>query len=154
MKIVISIVVIAIIALVVGCATPPEPVPDKSGIVETQSRQTEPLSYEVVNTYTVKVIVGTKPSDGGFGSAVDLRNKACVEIKNTGNIAGLFSVNFSFSEEYFGQDLIYLKPGETGVASYIPFHSFEDFRSGLSDKEFNDKTTKWNYEITAVALNP
>ncbi|GEM_PF-3731934 len=159
-KIAIGVVLAAIITLV-GCATP-SAVPNQSGLIEIQSKQTESVSYEVVRTFTDSVIVGTKPVGMGSpltgststGSAVDLRNRACVEIKNTSNIAGLFSVNFSFGGGYFGRDLIYLKPGETGVASYIPFHTFEDFRSGLSDKEFNDKTAKWEYEITPITLNP
>lgn len=151
-KALIGIIIIAII--VVGCATSPELAPNKSGIEETQSRQTEPISYEVIKTYTVEVIVGTKPGGITPMYLVDLRNKACVEIKNTANMAGLFSVDFFFSEEYFGHDLIYLKAGETGVATYMPLHTYEDFKSGLSDKEFNEKTADWRYEITPIALNP
>jgi len=153
MKVVIGIVIIAIIALVVGCATPSEPVPDKSGIVETQSRQTESPSYEVVRTYTDEVIVGTKPGGPPGGSMVDLRPRASVEIKNTGNLAGLFSVYIFFSEEYSGRELLYLKPGETGVATYTPFQTFEEWKTqGLRD--FKDKTAEWDYKVTPVVLNP
>ena len=142
-KVVIGIGIITVIALV-GCATPL----GGTGI------QPESPSYEVIKTYTVEVIVGTKPGGITPMYLVDLRNKACVEIKNTANMAGLFSVDFFFSEEYFGHDLIYLKAGETGVATYMPLHTYEDFKSGLSDKEFNEKTADWRYEITPIALNP
>jgi hypothetical protein len=163
--IIVGLVLVVAISMV-GCTqSEPKPFPPPEGYSssgKSYQKQTDSLSYEVVRTYTEEVIVGTKPVGMGSpltgststGSAVDLRNKACVEIKNTSNMAGLFSIKFSFSEEYFGRDLIYLEPGETGVVSYIPFHTYEDFKQGLSDKEFNDKTVEWEYEITPVVLNP
>jgi len=152
MRIIAGVVIIAIIALVVGCATPPEPVPNKWGIAETQSKQTEPLSYEVVKTYTVEV-VGDSAQIGNAPLRLISYPKACVEIKNTGNIAGLFSVNFFFSEECFGWDLIYLKPGETGVATYTPVMKVAQFPTD-KHKEFREQTAEWQYEITPIALNP
>lgn len=155
MKIVIGIVVVVIIALVVGCATPsePEPVSNELEIAEANYKKTESPSYEVVRTYTDEVIVGTKPGGSPGGSMVDLRPRASVEIKNTGNLAGLFSVYIFFSEEYSGRELLYLKPGETGVATYTPFQTFEEWKTqGLRD--FKDKTAEWDYKVTPVVLNP
>jgi hypothetical protein len=158
-KIIAGILVAVVIMALVGCAAPPAPVPDKLGIVEIQSRQTEPLSYEVVKTYTVEVIVGTKTSSN-FGPVINPRPRACVEIRNTGNIAGLFSINFSFSEEYSGRDLIYLKPGETGVATYTLFQIWDKGMSGWSgfrewrEQDYQDIMAEWQYEITPVALKP
>jgi len=149
MKVVIGIVIITVIALV-GCATPLEP--DKSGIVGNQSGQTESLSYEVVKTYTVEV-VGDSSQMGNAPMELIRYPKACVEIKNTGNIAGLFSLIFFFSEEYFGHDLIYLKPGETGVATYTPVMKVAQFPTD-KHKEFREQTAEWQYEITPIALNP
>lgn len=145
MKVVAGILV-AIIALVVGCASttttasPPEPV------------SAESPSYEVVNTYTIEV-VGDSSRMSVPALTLVKYPKACVKIKNTGNIGVLFSVYFFFSEEYFGRDLIYLKPGETGVATYTPVMKVAHFPTD-KHKEYKEQTAEWEYEVNPVITSP
>lgn len=115
------------------------------------SKKTGTLSYEIINTSTVMFMEDDHVVEDTPGHwRVVTYPEARVEIKNTGNIAGLFSVYFFFSEEFCGRDLIYLKPGETGIASYatgIPHAYFAD------DKSFHQETANWTYEVTPVTYD-
>lgn len=117
-----------------------------SETAETQSNQIEQLSYEVVSKYTDNIVI--HPIHIGYEiRGYVIAPKACVEIKNTGNIARLFSIHFNFSEEFFGQDLIYLEPDETGVATYTAEMTMDSLGN------YYEQTDEWQYEITPVVLN-
>lgn len=140
-KVIISIVIVAVIVVVcyrtLGNRFP---------------AQSESPTYEVVSTYTIEVVGDANPG-GGPGMVLIPYPKAHVEIKNTDSKGGIFSVLFSFSEEYFGRDLIYLKPGETGLATYTPVMKIAHFPTD-KHKDYKEQTAEWQYEITSVAMNP
>ncbi|MBA7566840.1 hypothetical protein ES708_08538 [subsurface metagenome] len=146
MKIITGILIAFIIAPVAGCASTP------TTAYPPEAVSAESPSYEVVNTYTIEV-VGDSARFSVPALTLIKYPEACVEIKNTGNTGGLFSVYFFFSEEYFGRDLIYLKPGETGVATYSPVMKVAHFPTD-KHKEYKGQTAEWEYEVTPVVLNP
>ena len=139
-KVVIGIVIVAVIVVVCYVT-----------LANQFPAQSESPTYEVVRTYTIEVVGDANPG-GGPGMVLIRYPKAHVEIKNTDSRGGLFSVYFSFSEEYFGRDLIYLKPGETGIATYTPVMKVVHFPTD-KQKEYREQTAEWQYEITSVAMN-
>jgi hypothetical protein len=138
-KIVIGIVIGVAIGLVIGVAP----------IVATEAHyDTNQISYEVLNVYRAELTAGYLLVATVGGARFDPLPKANVEIKNTGSIAGLFRVFFNFSEEYSGYDLIYLEPGETGVACYTVLRD-----ATMNRGDYLDKIADWDYEVTPVVLN-
>ncbi len=133
MKIVAGVLIAVVVILVVGFV----PIVEAAG-------GTELLGYEVVRSYTDDAHIG---ESGGF---VDYRKRANVEINNTANVAGFFIVNFFYDGRHFHQDLLYLGPGETGVASYIPFIAKEEWSEYRPRTDFEDR---WDYEVIPVEVN-
>lgn len=145
MKVVIGIVVVVVIAaLVVGCA--PSVTMSTDSDTQTQNYEAKD-AYEVLNTYTVELTAGYYGLGTHIETYFDPIPKACVEVRNTGSIPRLFSVYISFSEEYSGRDLLYLEPGESGIASYTVFRE-----KAMSRKDYLDKIADWDYEVTPVVL--
>ena len=142
---------------------------------------TEPLDYEVVKSYTeiVKVLyrddeLPRVPREIGFG---DPAPKGYVVVKNTDDVAGTFSIKFSFWawDEFIaafnmplknyqkGEVELYLKPSESGTAEFLAYRlgTYEDKEGGM--KEFFDFDTwepfyilyesggwSWEYEVTGT----
>ena len=150
----ILVVILVIVAFLTGCSTPsavslrPSMTQSESITSQLESASLTVPTYEVVRTYTVNVVGDSSRRDINALILVTYP-KACVEIKNTSAVAGLFSVIFSFSEEFSGRDLLYLKPGETGLATYTAEMTEYYFAKRA---EFSEKTSTWNYDITPVAL--
>jgi hypothetical protein len=142
--------------------------------------ETEPLDYDVVKSYTEVVKVFSRsddfeesgfPRELGFGEPAP---KGYVVVKNTDDIAGTFTIKFSFWawDEYMplfgpikdyqqGEVTLSLKPGESGIASFLAYRldTYEDKEGGM--KEFFDFDTwkpfyilyepggwSWEYEVT------
>ncbi len=138
-KVVIGIVIVVAVALVIGFVP----------IVATETHyDTSHSSYEVVDVYTTELTAGYLLVSTLTGARFDPLPKANVEIKNTGQGAGLFRVYFFFSEEYSGYDLIYLESGETGVATYTVLRD-----ATMNRGDYLDKIAEWDYEVTPVVLN-
>ena len=90
-KILVSIVIVVAIVVVVGFAP----------VVSTHTPyDTNHSSYEVTDVYTTELTAGYQLVSTTTGARFDPLPKANVEIKNTGDGAGLFRVHFFFSEEY------------------------------------------------------
>ena len=138
-KILVSIVIVVAIVVVVGFAP----------VVSTHTRyDTNHSSYEVTDVYTTELTAGYQLVSTTTGARFDPLPEANVEIKNTGDGAGLFRVYFFFSEEYSGYDLIYLESDETGTAAYTVFRD-----ATMNRGDYLDKIAEWDYEVTPVVLS-
>jgi hypothetical protein len=161
-----------------------EPYKDTETYYETEPydvNTTEPLDYEVVKSYTevVKVLYRDDELSGvprvvGFG---DPAPKGYVVVKNTDDVAGTFTIKFSFWawDEFMaafnmplknyqkGEVELYLKPSESGIAEFLAYRldTYEDKEGGM--KEFFDFDTwkpfyilyepggwSWEYEVTGT----
>jgi len=166
-KIGIAVGVIIAIAVIVVCAAPLKTVAytvmvdyqNTETYYETEPYEvqtTEPLNHEVVESYTevVKVLyrddyeIPGVAREVGFG---DPAPKGYVVVKNTDDVAGTVTINFSFWawDEYMsqfwpikdyqkGEKALYLKPGESGIAEFLAYRldTYEDKKGGT--KEFID----------------